>query len=273
MATTCPTCKKTRSGKPCRTCKLPAVIGLPAPPPSPPPTPPEPVPVPVPVPTTNEPAGMTRLVEWVCNQDLPVESGPIPGSPDFHVAWNAPIGDPEGWAVRADHDGKSVCDFVYPAGMVEGTAPATVWKQIHGDEVYVRFWWKPTEAFDVGPNGTKLLHLMNGAGGKQFLILYPDGKLHVYPEYDPRDQQWRSPLASVPPVPLGQGHIVEWWANRITGDGAVWLDSQPNLRYAGARSTQPFDYFFLSPTFGGNSGARKLRTDHFYFGNIVLSTR
>jgi hypothetical protein len=269
MATTCPTCRKTRSGKACKTCKLPAAIVLPEPlPPSPPPPPP-----PTPVPTTNEPAGFTTRAAFRFDQDFPIDGDFALGG-GWGINYNHAPGYHVGWAARVDHDGRSVCDFVYPEGMIEGSAPATFyWGPINADEVYVRAWWKPSAGFNPGPNGTKLFHLKNGAGGKQFLILYPDGKLHVYPEYGAHDTQWRSPLAGVPAVGLGQGHTVEWLANRVTGDGAVWLDSQLHLRYAGARSTHPFDYLSLSPTFGGNSGARKLHTDHFWMDDVLLSTR
>jgi hypothetical protein len=270
MAKTCPTCKKTRSGKPCRTCKIPAVVVSPAP--LPPPPPPEPVPVP----TTNEPAGMIPRTTLRFDQPLPPAAGGDQqlGVPGWGINYNAEINDPNGWAVSVVEDGKSACDFVYPAGMVEGTAPATIyWGAAGTDELYVRFWWKPSAGFNPGPNGTKLLHIRNDPGGKQFLILMPDGKLHVYPEYSSADTQWRSPMAAVPVVPLGQGHLVEWWANRLTGAGAVWLDGVLHLRYDGAVSTHPFDYIQFSPTFGGNSGATKQRTDHFYLGDVFLSTR
>jgi hypothetical protein len=235
------------------------------------------IPAPVaPAPTTSEPEGLELLTTLQFTGELPAPGGddPIAGAPGWAVVFNAAVDDPNGWAVRADHDGRSVCDFVYPAGMVEGTAPATVyWGVINADEVYVRFWWKPTTPFDLGPNGTKLLHLLNGADGKHFLILRPDGKLHVVPEYAGSDFAWRSPLAAVPVVTLGQAHIVEWRADRVTGEGSVHLDGVLHLSYEGVVSAQAFEYFYMSPTFGGNSGAVKTRTDHFYFDDISISAR
>jgi hypothetical protein len=169
-----------------------------------------------------------------------------------------------------------VYDFVYPAGMVEGTAPSTVYYYgLNADEVYAGFWWKASSPFDYGPNGNKLAFIFNGggsAGGQQFLILKSDGLLHMLPEY-PGDYRWRPPNVNATVVTLGQWHRIEWFTNRITGALKWWLDGVLQGSYTDVTSSYKFDMFQFSPTWGGNSGARKKQTDHYWFDHAHLSKR
>ena len=186
-----------------------------------------------------------------------------------------------------------VYDFVYPKGKVEGTAPASVYfpgtpdsvlnylpgfprrNGLDVDEVYVGFWWKTSNPFDVGPNGHKVAFLFNGGGdtgGQQFLILHTDKRLHVLPEY-PGDYRWRKPNAAATEVTLGVWHRIEWHANRSTGTLEWWLDGVLQGSHTDVRNDYPFDMFQLNPTWGGNSGARKRQTDHYWFDHVRLSVR
>ena len=141
-------------------------------------------------------------------------------------------------------------------------------------EVYVGFWWKASAPFDYGPNGNKVAFIFNGgggAGGQQFMILKSDGKLHVLPEY-PGDFRWRDPNVNSTTVTLGVWHRVEWYATK-TGTMKWWLDGVLQGSYTDASNSFNFDMFQFSPTWGGNVGARKSETDHYWFDHVHLSVR
>jgi hypothetical protein len=231
----------------------------------------------------NEPSGMTVRTDWGLDQALPTSGDVlIPGSPGWRVVTNSPPGSSSGWTVLASDPSApfspvNVYDFVYPQGMVEGTAPATVYyNNVPGTrEAYVGFWWKPSSPFDFGPNGNKIAFLFNGgggAGGQQFLILLPDGRLHVLPEY-PGDFRWRDPNVNATVVTLGVWHRVEWYCNLATGMLMWWLDGVLQGSYSNVANTFAFDMFQFSPTWGGNSGAQKRETDHYWFDHVHLSVR
>src|SRR2546422_336569 len=164
----------------------------------------------------NEPASLIVLTDWGFDQDVPIGfplDVTIPSSPGWRVVYEVSPGTAHGYAQRvsdssAPFSPSSVYDFVYPQGMVEGSAPATVYYNLSASEVYAGFWWKPSSPFDLGPNGNKIAFLFNGgggAGGQQFLILRPAGRLHVLPE-DPRDYPWRTPNLNATVVTLGVWH-------------------------------------------------------------------
>ena len=167
-------------------------------------------------------------------------------------------------------------DFVYPQGMVEGNAPATVYfAGLNNSEVYVGFYWKASSPFDTGPDGNKIAFIFNGggsAGGQQFLILKPDGMLHVLPEY-PGVYKWRDPNVNATTVTLGVWHKVEWYTNVSTGVMKFWLDGVLQGSYTDVVNPVKFDMFQFSPTWGGNIGAIKKETDHYWFDQVHLAVR
>jgi hypothetical protein len=230
----------------------------------------------------NEPAGLTVRTDWGLDQSPPASGDvSIPGSPGWKIVGNAASGSAQGWAARvsdasAPFSPSNVYDFVYPQGMVEGEAPATVYYSgLSADEVYAGFWWKPSSPFDTGPNGNKIAFIFNGgggAGGQQFLILRPDRRLHVLPEY-PGDFQWRTPNVNGTVVTLGVWHRIEWYTNRLTGTLKWWLDGVLQGSYTNVTNATRFDMFQFSPTWGGNIGARKAQTDHYWFDHVHLSAR
>jgi hypothetical protein len=169
-----------------------------------------------------------------------------------------------------------VYEMVYPEGMIEGRAPATVYyAPIGAREVYAGFWWKPSSPFDLGPNGNKIAFLFNGGGdqgGQQFITLLPDRRLHVLTEY-PHDLAWRRPNVSSTRVALGAWHRIEWYSDLSTGVLKWWLDGELLGSHQDVSNPVPFDMFQLSPTWGGNSGARKQQTDRYWFDHVRLSAR
>jgi hypothetical protein len=232
-------------------------------------------------PWPNEPPGMHVVTDWGFDETPPInDDQPIMGSPGWNAVyvgqdrlntgWVEPVAD-----ASAPYSPPSVYDFVYPEGMVEGSAPGTLYLHVSTREIYVSFWWKPSSPFDAGPNGNKIAFLWNGgggAGGQQFLILRPDGLLHVLPEY-PGDFRWRTPNVNPRPVSLGMWHQIEWYADVTTGAMRWWLDRELQGSYADVTNPVDFDQFKFSPTWGGNSGARKRETDHYWFDHVHLSSR
>ena len=233
----------------------------------------------------NEPAGLTLLTDWGFDSPLPAVSGDlrIPNSGGWWVVDEMPSSSTRGFASIASDPAapfspSNVYDFIYPEGMVEGRAPATVYYNLRSTEAYAGFWWKPSSPFDLGPNGNKVAFLFNGggngptAGGQQVLILLPDGRLHVLPEY-PGDFRWRRPNVSATAVTLGTWHRIEWYANVATGTLKWWLDGVLQGSHTDVTNSHPFDMFQFSPTWGGNTGARKRETDHYWFDHVRLSVR
>ena len=248
----------------------------------------------------NEPAGFRVVTDWGFDQDPPMAGDvSIPGSPSWSVVYGLPPGPTRGWVQRSSDPGApfsppNVYEFVYPTGMVEGTAPSTVYYPssdrglmarlglsssgsalLGTGEVYVGFWWKPSSPFDVGPNGNKIAFLFNGggdAGGQQFLILLPDGRLHVLPEYR-GDFRWRRPNVNATAVTLGAWHQIEWYCQLSSGTLKWWLDGVLQGSHGDVRNPFNFAMFQFSPTWGGNSGARKRETDRYWFDHVHLSVR
>ncbi len=247
----------------------------------------------------NEPAGLTVRADWGLDQALPTAGDvTIPDSPGWAVVNNGSPGAGRSWAQLSTDAGApfsppNVYDFVYPQGMVEGRAPATIYfpeqpariKRLFrrlsgsrgdlGDEVYVGFWWKPSSPFDLGPNGNKIAFLFNGGGatgGQQFMILLPDGRLHVLPEY-PGDFRWRDPNVNATTVTLGAWHRIEWYCRLSSGTLKWWLDGVLQGSHTDVRNLYNFDMFQFSPTWGGNSVARKRETDHYWYDHVHLSSR
>ena len=229
----------------------------------------------------NEPPGMTVLTDWAMDQAVPGSGDvPIGGSLGWRVVHEVTSGSTRGRAEQgrdatAPFSPPNVYDFIFPAGMLEGYAPATVYYPFDAREVYVGFWWKPSSPFDLGPNGNKIAFLFNGGGstgGQQFLILRRDGLLHVLPEYR-GDFRWRTPNVNATPVALGSWHLIEWYAQLSNGTLRWWLDGVVQGQYDDVRNATAFDMFQLSPTFGGNTGARKRQTDHYWFDHLRLSIR
>jgi hypothetical protein len=239
-----------------------------------------PSPVRLPLHWGNEPAGFTPITDWALDGSPPTAGDEsISGSDGWKINYNGSVGRSSGWvALTSDSSApfstSNVYDFVYPAGMIEGTAPGTVYYSgIDKSEVYVGFWWKPSSPFDYGPNGTKIAFLFNGggnSGGQQFIIMRPDGALHVWVGY-PGDFEWRPPNVNTTRVTLGAWHQIEWYSDVRKGTLKWWLDDVLQGSYNDVRNGRPFDMFQFSPTFGGNSGARKRETDHYWFDHVRLS--
>ena len=226
----------------------------------------------------NEPSGLRVVADWGMDETPPATARDvaIAGSPGWKVSAGAEVNSARGWLQltpdpSAPMSAPQVYDFVYPQGMVEGNAPATVYfGGLHTRAFYAAFWWKTSVPFDRGPSGNKIAFMFNDGNGQVFMTLLTDGRLHVLPEY-PGDFKWRDPLPNAAPVTLGAWHLVEWYADLSDGTLKWWLDGTLNGSHRDLFNRSDFDEFQFSPTWGGNTGNRKRETDHYYFDHVHLS--
>jgi hypothetical protein len=58
-----------------------------------------------------------------------------------------------------------------------------------------------------------------------------------------------------------------------TGTMKFWLDGVLQGSYTNVTNSFNFDMFQFSPTWGGNIGAQKHETDHYWFDHVRISTR
>jgi hypothetical protein len=93
----------------------------------------------------------------------------------------------------------------------------------------------------------------------------------LLPEY-PGDYVWRRPNVNSTVVTLGQWHKVEWYVHK-NGTVKWWLDGLLQGSYTDADNPVNFGMFQFSPTWGGNVGARKSWTDHYWYDHVRLATR
>ena len=205
----------------------------------------------------------------------------IPGSGGWRVVAGGAVNSPRGWLQPATDPGgpvsaPGVYDFVYPEGMIEGDAPATVYHDnLATRAMYVAFWWKISAPFDRGPNGNKIAFMFNGGGdggGQTYMTLHPDGRLHVLPE-SPGDFRWRGPEPNAVVVTPGGWHLIEWYADLANGTMRWWLDGALHGSHRDVFNRVDFDMFQFSPTWGGHTGARKRQTDHCWVDHVRLSVR
>jgi hypothetical protein len=82
----------------------------------------------------NEPAGLRLVADWGLDAPPPATTSdvPIPGSLGWKVSSGGAVNSVRGWVQLGSDPGaplspRGVYDFVYPEGMVEGNAPATVY--------------------------------------------------------------------------------------------------------------------------------------------------
>ena len=64
-------------------------------------------------------------------------------------------------------------------------------------------------------------------------------------------------------TPSGPTPYKFWW----------WHDGVLQGSHTDVRNLYNFDMFQFSPTWGGNSGARKRETDHYWYDHVHLSSR
>jgi uncharacterized protein YjdB len=230
----------------------------------------------------NEPAGFTVIADYGFDDVLP-------------VGQSVPVGS-SGWSINngsatrvsdasAPVSPMNVGQWKYPAGMVEGGAPATMYYETGaGREMYVGLWWKASNPFNASPSGvnkiaftwsqSNLLSYINMEGqGVPYHITIHDAPLG--------NGQTLSPNITASPVALGVWHRIELYQKYSTtatsGDGIVrwWVDGVLNGDYTNLNFAQDagFGEFQLSPTYGGNTGATKTEDDYYWYDHVHISRR
>lgn len=233
--------------------------------------------------TEHEPVGMTKVSEWDFSGVPgygPDVDYPIPGSNGWRIIYNvAPETRVGGWVVQesdatAPKSPNSVYNFVYPQGMVQGTAPSTLYKYVDGREMYVAFWWKPSEPFFESGAGNKIAFMFNGGGstGQSYIILR-HGVVDVSTYNGLGNTRNHPPNVNATPIVLGQWHRIEWYHNVDTGLLQWWVDGVMQGEYTDVFNAKSFDMFQFSPTFGGCCTEQKPWTDHYWFDHVYLSVR
>jgi len=174
---------------------------------------------------------------------------------------------------------RMVLEYVYPAGFLGGTAPATHYYPLEKlTEIFVGLQWKvssPWQGHATGVN--KLQFLYTGSSDITMVMYGPPGgpyELRVMPEWPQHDGSWLVPNVNRVPLTPGQWHRVEWHLKYGTASGIVrwWQDGLLVGDYKTVHF--PDDAGFLeyqmSPTWGG-VGDVKTETDYYRFDESYLS--
>jgi hypothetical protein len=222
----------------------------------------------------NEPIDMTKLSDIIFDTPPPTYGQePLPDKPGWMIVNNSPVGEGiNGWCCLDPQYGY---DFVYPKGMVEGSAPSTIYFITPNSRaMYARFSWRVSDPFDYGPNGQKICFIFHDSAGQTFLSLGPSKHLHCLAEIyaEPR---YFDPNVNVTEVTLDEWHFIEWFIDLDSGTLKYWLDGLLQGDHTGYHHPDNvgMDMFQFSPTWGGNIGAMKHEEDHYYFRQAYLSIR
>ena len=176
-------------------------------------------------PWPNEPAGFTVYTDWGMDSVPPtVPDALIPGSALWH-ARTGPAGDADGWAelvadASAPRSPSSVYSFVYPTGMVDGSAPANVWVPLPDfDEVYVGFWWKVSDPWQYHNVGDKVGYLWSDASNMFLIQSGSPPRLFAYVQFS--GSEWLDPNVQATTITRGVWHRVELYAHYIPGQKVI----------------------------------------------------
>jgi len=225
----------------------------------------------------NEPAGFTVLSDYGFTDPLPLVNDGAVGS-----GWKI-INPDNGQPLTAGHAvaaldpsapmGSAVGQFIYPIGMRDGYAPATMYYDgFSASQVYGGFWWKPSAQWQTDGSGVNKIAFLFIGGSTMYISMNWNGSvyhLRVEDEINSPTTNY-DPNVTLTPITLGQWHKVEWYVS-TTGGTKFWLDgvlqgSYPNIRWGGA-----FSMFQFSPTWGGNGGDVKNELDTYSYNHVHLS--
>jgi hypothetical protein len=235
----------------------------------------------------NEPAGLPLLSDYGFGDSIPMSDGPVGDH------WQVADQDATTFVdsrsdTAAPLSPGSVARWLYPDGMVGGSAPATIWYPlwIHDTlakrEVYAGFWWRFSDPWQGhSSNVNKIAFLFPYGGGDIYLAMYgsPGGPYHlrVEPQFPGLSNEWYLPNVNASEVVPGSWHRIEWYvryASPAGGDGVVqwWLDGVLQGEYTDVETPTDLGFieFKLSPTWGG-AGDEKLQDDFAWVDHARLS--
>lgn len=228
-----------------------------------------------PNPDRNEPAGMALLTDIVFNTPPPIYGQePLPNKPGWMIVNNHEPGwQATGWCTLDLPEGY---DFVYPKGMIEGDAPATIYYITpNARAMYAAFHWKISDPYDYGPVGQKICFIFHDSQGQTFLAVSPVTKGLVCLAEIYAEPIYFNPNVNQTEIVLDEWHFIEWYINLDTTEIKYWMDGILQADHKGYYHPNNIgmDMFQFSPTWGGNSGGKKRFEDHYYFKDAYLSMR
>jgi Big-like domain-containing protein len=223
----------------------------------------------------NEPAGFTVITDLAENS---VTGGgwqdAYPGSGLVNIISDA----------TAPLSPQNVLQFLYPIGFMAGAAPATIFyeqPEIITKELYVGFWWKPSDPFQSDVSGvSKIAFCFSQAGNGQMYIMMegaaaPHHLIVSAAFLGYGDARNLLPNVNDPDVTLGAWHRIEWYAKYGSGANGIvkfWLDGLLVGNYTDVvfPNDVGFDQFQFSPTFGGITSV-KTENDYFWYDHVHIS--
>ncbi|HET7789908.1 MAG TPA: Ig-like domain-containing protein [Gemmatimonadales bacterium] len=226
----------------------------------------------------NEPSGFSLISDYAFGDALPlVNDGPV-GTSGWKII-NPDNGQPltAGHAVSAVDAtapmGSSIAQFLYPVGMRDGYAPATMYTDgFSANALYAGFWWKPSAQWQTDGSGVNKIAFMFIGGSTMYISMNWNGSvyhLRVEDEINSPTTNY-DPNVTLTPITLGQWHKVEWYVS-TTGGTKFWLDGVLQGSYPNLRWSSPFTMFQFSPTWGGNGGDVKNELDSYSYNHVHLS--
>src|SRR2546422_4248865 len=174
----------------------------------------------------------------------------------------------------------NVLQFSYPIGFQGGVGPGNLYydmAQPWPTELYIGFWWKPSNPWQGhSSNVNKLMFITTG--GTQDAVLFEmqgvgsgpfDTK--VVTEFPGGVGTYKDNQPGSPWITLGQWHRIEIHLRYSDGLMEWWMDEVLRGRYTGVGYPHNgFDGFKFAPTWGG-VGDVKTEHDFFWFGHLRAS--
>ncbi len=173
-----------------------------------------------------------------------------------------------------------VAQYTYPIGFVAGDSPAGVYYEplpTGINELYIGFYWKPSNPWQDHPAGNKIAFQFaggGGAGGQTFIMMTtPSHTLRPTLEFTTDLGRNLEPNVNQTAISLGQWHLIEWYMNKATHTMKWWLDGVLQGNYTNVNyPANQFDTFTLDPTWGGIGGT-KTETDYYWYDHVRLTRR
>jgi hypothetical protein len=248
----------------------------------------------------NEPAGFTVIRDYGFDDVLPVGQSVPVGS----GGWS--INNAGGNATRvsdanAPMSASNVGQWKYPIGFGEGGAPATMWTQTSGRELYIGFIWKADSPFQPHSSGVNkiifqwtatsdLTYMRMHGLSEPYSIVLGDAPIGHGDNMWPNKTQtnifldtwyrieWYQKMST---TAISEDGIIRIWVSKWNGsswDAPVLNTEYTNLNFYKfanpSEASSDFGEFQFSPTYGGNSPPPpelKEQEDYFWFDHVHIS--
>jgi hypothetical protein len=258
-------------------------------------------------PWPNEAQGFTTVTDWAYNQLVSPKKRHSARGPG---TWNERSGTGRAEIVRdssAPLSGPNVAQITYPAGLLSGTEPWTLYLNPAqpGREYYTAFWWKASAPWQGDPSGiNKISFWQDGAPSCANLIVMMNNQnqaaylLTVTLEFNAAmnghlGNAWGSGTVwhtagnvsggnyVITPgtwyrielyfkgstTPTSRDGVLRYWVAKQGDTGATPVGDYTNVNF----DTANFVQFSFAPTWGGNSGVRKRAPDYYWVDHVHIS--